>query len=93
MRLYLPCHLVLAAIPALASAVPAEITCPAALPRGDLTLNQAVEGWHFYAASPLYLHSAAPMATPPEKLGHLIEDSHRKRKDEEIYTYRLEGPF
>jgi hypothetical protein len=33
------------------------------------------------------------MATPPEKLGHLIEDSRRKHKNEEIYTYRLDGSF
>lgn len=33
------------------------------------------------------------MDGPPERLGYLIEDQVQKRSGQEIYTYKLEGPF
>jgi hypothetical protein len=52
------------------------------------------EGWRFFAESPLYLHGAAPMSTPPEGVGHLIEDSASRRSNgERTFVYLLEGSF
>jgi len=78
--------------PALAWPIPDIVECPRSLPAEAIRLVPPA-GWQFYAESPLYLHSAAPMVTPPEGMGHLVEDAVRKRKGEETFVYRLDGPL
>lgn len=70
-----------------------EIECPRALQASSLQLADSPAGWRFFAQSPIYLHSAAPMSTAPEKLGHLVHESVKKKDGGEIYSYKLDGPF
>ncbi|MYN07629.1 hypothetical protein GTP77_09765 [Massilia sp. FT127W] len=69
------------------------LECPKELPATSFQLANAPPGWRFFAELPLYLHAAEPMSGPPEQLGHLIEDSVKKNKDQWTYTYTLDGPF
>lgn len=89
------CFVVIAALlPLLPFAKPVNIECPKTLLPDSIKIEPTQEGWKFFAESPLYLHGAAPMSTPPEKLGHLIEDAVKKSSEgEQIYTYLLDGPF
>lgn len=41
----------------------------------------------------MYLHGAAPMNGPPEKLGELADFKQRRHKNAWTYTYQLDGKF
>jgi hypothetical protein len=85
--------LALAPLPHRAVMASEPLACPPEIPGRSMQLTDTPAGWKFYAESSLYLHSAAPMTGPPERLGHLIEDNVRQQKKQEIYTYKLDGPF
>lgn len=72
-------------------AAAASIECPTEIPRQSVRLEQVPPGWQFYADSPLYLHSAAPMLGPPAMRAHLVPDSERHKSGEWGKTYDLEG--
>lgn len=75
------------------SAAVRYIECPPKIPEASIRLENPPAGWTVFAASPLYLHAAAPINGPPEQLGQLREYSERRGKTEWSYTYRLDGPF
>ena len=89
--------LLLGALTISSSATPATasraIDCPTELPAQAIQLSPPLKGWHFFAESPLYLHSAAPIDGPAEQRGHLMEDKVRKERGREIYIYTLDGSF
>ena len=80
--------------PLLCEAAPVRVECPKAIMPVALTMVDQPDGWRFFAETPVYLHGAALMSTPPESLGHLLEDSIAKRhKGERVYSYSLDGKF
>jgi hypothetical protein len=76
-----------------ASAAPFSVECPISLRPEAIQLSTIPDGWHYFPASPIYLHGAAPMSTPPERLGHLIEDAVQTGRGERTLVYSLDGPF
>ena len=48
------------------------IVCPTELPAEALAISAAPHGWRPFISSPMYLHSAAPIFGPPERLGRII---------------------
>jgi hypothetical protein len=70
------------------------IVCPSELPADSLKMVKIPSGWTPFITSPLYLHNAAPIAGPPERLGRMIGKTIRKTKDEWIDEYvSLDAPF
>lgn len=74
-----------------AAAPPLE--CPTSIAEKSIQLVDTPKGWTTFTASPLYLHGAAPMSGPPEKLGELSDYKQSRRKNELAYTYQLDGKF
>lgn len=72
-------------------AAAASTECPAEITKNSIKLEQVPSGWQFYADSPLYLNSAAPMLGPPELRAHLVPDSEHHKSGEWSNTYDLEG--
>jgi hypothetical protein len=71
-----------------------SIVCPSELPADSLKVVKNPSGWKPFISSPLYLHNAAPIAGPPERLGRLIGKTIRKTKDEWTDEYvSLDAPF
>lgn len=87
------CSIVLMLAAPLTSAAPRDIECPASIPERSLQLVNTPTGWKTFVGSPLYLHGAAPMSSPPEMLGELVEDSERQDKNQKVYTYNIDGKF
>lgn len=73
-------------------AAAAAIECPAEVAAKAIHLDDTPPGWQFHVQSPLYLHSAAPMSTAPEKRGYLKPDKEEGKAGRWSYTYVLEGP-
>lgn len=81
------------AAPPSALAVPLDLQCPASIPETSVQLTNTPAGWTTFVGAPLYLHGAAPMSSPPEMLGELADFTQKKRKNEWIYTYQIDGKF
>lgn len=79
--------------PAGAYAAAPVLECPVAIQEKSLRLVDTPPGWTAFAGSPLYLHAAAPMNGPPEKLGELSDFTQKRGKHEWTYTYKLDGKF
>lgn len=69
------------------------IVCPAELPTESLRLAVALKGWTPYVSAPMYLHSASPVAGPPERLGAMVGVTKQKSKTEWIDTYTFNGKY
>lgn len=69
------------------------LECPAFIAETSVKLVDTPAGWTAFSSSPLYLHGAAPMSGPPEKLGVLADYHETKRNQEISYTYQLDGHF
>jgi hypothetical protein len=76
-----------------ASAAAPAPECPASIQEKSIRLIDTPAGWSAFVGSPLYLHGAAPMSGPPEKLGELSDYVQQRGKSEWTYTYRLDGQF
>jgi hypothetical protein len=76
-----------------ASSAEQRIVCPTELPAASLGLKSPVAGWTAFISSPLYLHDAAPIAGPPERLGTLIGEMTKETKTEWAETYSLDAPY
>jgi hypothetical protein len=51
-------------------------------------------GWQPFISSPLFLHSAAPIAGPPERLGQMVGKTTRNTKTESTVEYHsLDAPY
>jgi hypothetical protein len=70
-----------------------QFKCPEALAADAIRIDSGQHEWTPFVASPLYLHSAAPMHGPPEMRGDLANFTERRNKHEWSYSYRLEGAF
>ena len=68
------------------------IVCPTELAAESVRVAVAPKGWQPYVASPLYLHSAAPVAGPPERLATIIAKT-KKSKSEWVETYNLDVKY
>lgn len=75
------------------SAAPTVFECPASIPEKSVRLVNTPPGWATTTNAPLYLHAAAPMNGPPEKLGELSDFTQKRGKNEWTYTYKLDGKF
>jgi hypothetical protein len=78
------------------AAVGAEITivCPAELPANAMKIVTTPHGWQPFISSPLFLHSAGPIAGPPERLGQMVGETTRKTKTESTVEYHsLDAPY
>ena len=75
-----------------AGALP-SFECPMSIQETSVHIADVPSGWTPRVASPLYLHGAAPMNGPPEKLGELSDFTQRRGKNEWTYTYLLDGKF
>jgi len=69
------------------------LSCPAQISESSVALAGVAEGWRPYVASPLYLHSAAPIDGPPERLGQLVGKHVRTGPNTWTDTYDLRGPY
>jgi hypothetical protein len=76
-----------------ASADAPTLACPASIQEKSVRLTDTPAGWSAFVGSPLYLHGAAPMNGPPEKLGELSDYVQQRGKNEWTYTYQLDGKF
>ena len=77
-----------------ASGVGIAIVCPTELPAEAMKIVTAPHGWQPFISSPLYLHSAAPIAGPPERLGRMVGRTINRRKGEWMVEYdSLDAPF
>ncbi|MDP3669237.1 MAG: hypothetical protein Q8R69_06070 [Telluria sp.] len=78
-----------------AAAMGAEqsIICPAELQPESLQFRSAPAGWMPTVSSPLYLHDAAPISGPPERLGTMVGKMVKQSKTEWTETYSLDGVF
>lgn len=79
--------------PGTSFAVTVAIECPPSIPENSVQLVNTPTGWKTFVGAPLYLHGAAPMSSPPEMLGELMEDSERRDKKGMVYTYKIDGKF
>ncbi len=70
-----------------------QVQCPPSIKGSGIQLASSPPGWKLFVPDSLYLHSAAPIDGPPEKLGDLAEYTERRHGAEAIYTYRLDGNF
>jgi hypothetical protein len=77
---------------ATSTAAPA-LECPTSIQEKSIRLVDTPPGWTTFVASPLYLHGAAPMSGPPEKLGELSDFKQKRGKNEWTYKYQLDGKF
>lgn len=77
------------AIAVAATAAGAEITidCPAELPAAAMKIVAVPGGWQPFISSPLFLHSAGPIAGPPERLGQMMGETTRRTKTESTVVY------
>lgn len=75
------------------SAARHPIKCPESISPSSVKVIRIPAEWTPFVASPLYLHSAAPMDGPPEMRGDLAEYTEHKSKRAWSYTYGLEGHF
>lgn len=71
------------------AATGAEITivCPTELPAEAMKIVTTPHGWRPFIASPLYLHSAAPIFGPPERLGRIIGRTTKRPNGESTVQY------
>lgn len=77
-----------------ASGVELTIVCPTELPAEAMKIVSAPPGWQSFISSPLYLHSAAPIAGPPERLGRMVGRTINRPKGEWTVVYdALDAPF
>nr|WP_295999385.1 STY0301 family protein [Rugamonas sp.] len=79
--------------PAISQAIPPDLECPSSIPEKSVHFTDMPSGWKIFVGAPLYLHAAAPMSTPPEMLGELIQDSERRTKTSIVDTYKIDGNF
>lgn len=77
----------------LQSAESNKLKCPESIGAESIRVEGIEKKWTSFIASPLYLHSAAPMSGPPEMRGDLADFSERRTKHEWSYTYHLKGSF
>ena len=77
-----------------ATASETAIICPKELPAEALKIVHAPHGWQAFVSSPLYLHSAAPIAGPPERLGQMRGETKRRTKTQLTVEYHsLDAAF
>lgn len=76
-----------------ANAAAPPLECPSSIAEKSIQLVDTPKGWTTFTGSPLYLHGAAPLDGPPEKLGELSDYKQSGGKHELAYTYRLDGKF
>lgn len=70
------------------------IACPAELPADALKIVKTPNGWQPFVSSPIYLHSAAPIAGPPERLGRMAGRTLKRPKGEWAVQYDdLDAPY
>ncbi|MES2115277.1 MAG: STY0301 family protein [Pseudomonadota bacterium] len=79
--------------PVTSFSAPVALECPALIPEQSVQLVNTPTGWKTFVGAPLYLHGAAPMSSPPEMLGELVEDSERHGKNGMVHTYKIDGKF
>ena len=63
------------------------IVCPAELPAEALAIVAAPHGWRPFISSPMYLHNAAPIFGPPERLGRIIGRTIKRPNGESTAQY------
>jgi hypothetical protein len=77
-----------------AAAAEITIACPKELAPDALKIAKTPPGWQPFISSPLYLHSAAPIAGPPERLGQIVGETTRNTTTETTIEYRsLDAPY
>lgn len=82
------------ALTATATGAETTITCPKELPADALKIVKAPQGWQPFISSHLYLHSAAPIAGPPQRLGQMVGVTTRSTKTESTIEYHsLDAPY
>lgn len=82
------------ALTATATGAETTITCPKELPADTLKIVEAPQGWHPFISSPLYLHSGAPIAGPPERRGQMVGVTTRSTQTESTIEYHsLNAPY
>jgi len=67
--------------------------CPPQIQQSSVALKDVGGDWAAHVAAPLYLHSAALIDGPPERLGELVAKQVRTGRDTWVDTYDLHGPF
>lgn len=72
---------------------PISAACPLSVQEKSVHLVDIPSGWTPFVSSPLYLHGAAPMDGPPERLGELADFTQKGTKNQWTYTYQLKGKF
>lgn len=72
------------------SAAKQIINCPLELPPEAMTIAERGDGWQPFVSSPLYLHDAAPIAGPPDRLGTIMGKTQKRGKAEWTETYKLD---
>lgn len=78
----------------LAFAAEIEIVCPTELPAHTLKITAPQQGWKPFTSLPVYLHSAAPIAGPPERLGRMVGRTiSRTRKESTVRYDNLDAPY
>lgn len=71
-----------------------SLVCPTQLPAESIKIATVPEGWQPFISSPLYLHSAAPIAGPPERLGRMVGRTIKGARGESITLYgNLDAPY
>jgi hypothetical protein len=77
-----------------ASGAEMTIVCPTELPAEAMKIVTTPRGWQPFISSPLYLHSAAPIAGPPERLGRMVGRTTKRPRGEWTVRYDdLDAPF
>lgn len=71
----------------LAASSEQTIVCPTELPADAMKIVKSPQGWQPFISSPLYLHSAAPIFGPPERLGRIIGRTTTRPKGESTVEY------
>ena len=79
-------------LPGASRAAPA-LDCPVSIQEKSIQVVEVPTGWNPFTRSPLYLHGAAPMNGPPEKMRELSDFRQTRRKKEWTYTYQLDGKY
>lgn len=70
-----------------------QIVCPSELPEASMKVISVPPGWKSYISSPMYLHNAAPIDGPPERLGTLIGKTVKESKTAWTQKYNLDRSF
>lgn len=71
-----------------------KIVCPAELPADTIKIAAPPNGWQPFISSPLYLHSAAPTAGPPERLGRMVGRTTNRTRGQSTVRYdNLDAPY